>query len=495
MQIDAESVEWSRELSAFDHMMYRADADSSTRTSMTTIELLDSVPDWDRLTNDVERATRVALRLRQHVVAPVFPISSPRWVTDPDFDLDYHMRRVALPAPATMRELLDLTEKLHATPLDMRRPLWEMTLVEGLDLSDGKAAIIWKLSHALTDGIGGMVMERMMRHDERDPDLGPMPPIPIPEDISPLDLTRSAVRGLPASLVRSSVRHAAELVGHSRRILTRPDQAVERAARTVSSLAKMATGDSADPSPLLQRRGLNRRFDELSFPLAQIRGAAKAHGCSVNDAYIAGICGGLRLYHEAKGVPIESLPLAMPINIRPTTNDSEVSNQWAAATLAAPVGTVDPVERMKEIHQLVLTARSDSGIDPVGLFAPVISRMPQAVLDLVPDNAIGIDIQASNVPGHPHPRYLAGARLNRMIPIGPLPGAAAMITMLSTAGKCDLGINCDTAAVTDPDLLVDCLRRGFDEVFATADSDPVDAKQQPDEAVERAQETAEEGEQ
>ena len=177
--MDEPTIEWTRELSPFDHLMYRMDADSRSRTSLLTVDILDEVPNWERLCTDLERASRVALRLRQRVVAPIVPLTPAQWVVDPDFDLRYHVRRIALPAPGSERQLLDLAQTLHATPLDQGRPLWEATLVEGLDEAiGGKAALIWKMSHAVTDGVGGMALERMTRSEERDPDWGPMPPLP-----------------------------------------------------------------------------------------------------------------------------------------------------------------------------------------------------------------------------------------------------------------------------------------------------------------------------
>ncbi len=462
MDFDLSNIEWPDELSPFDHMMFRADSQASTRTSMTSVEIFDKAPEWERLRDEMERGTRVALRMRQKVVEPLTPVTQPRWVIDPSFDLDYHMRHIALPAPAGMRELLDLAETIHTSPLDMERPLWEMTLVEGLDLEEGTAAIIWKLSHAVTDGIGGMILELIFRHNEPDPVLGDMPPEPEPEHLTPAGLTRTALGRLPGALTRSTWR----MVERSVRAIRRPRETMDRASETAQSMARAMGGAGVDGSPVLEARSMHRRFEEHQVSLDDLKAAAKAHGCSLNDAYLAAVCGALRCYHEAKGATTTEIPLAMPMNVRSGSSGGDMSNQWSTALFAAPIGDADPAERMKRIQALVAEARESVGVDPVHLIAPLMSKIPDALLSLVPEDAVKIDVQASNVPGSPVPRYLAGSEVRRMIPFGPLPGAAMMVTLLSVQGICNIGVNYDTAAVDDAELFVDCLRRGFDEVLA-----------------------------
>jgi diacylglycerol O-acyltransferase / wax synthase len=460
--MDEEQIKWSTELSAFDYMMFRADSDARSRTSVGFIELLDRVPDWDRLRSEIDRASRVALRLRQRVVAPIVPLTAARWVIDPDFDLDFHLRRVRLPEPADRRALLDFAQRLHASPLDPTRPLWQLTLAEGLHDDVAACALVWNMSHAVTDGVGGMVLDRLTRTDTRDPDRGPMPPRPVPEEISPVDMTRDAARALPLRLTVGGVRRAGGAVGAVRRALRDPNRTVGEAVKLVDSLRKI-TGSNADPSPLLQRRGLGRRFEAYDLPLADLRAAGKAHGCSLNDAYVAAVCGALRRYHEALGTPVHTVAVAMPINIRPVDNAEGGGNQWAAATFAAPVGEPDPVRRMQDIRQLVLTARTDSAVNLGSIIAPVLAWLPQA---LTAGLGGGIDVQISNVPGSAVARYIGGAEVVGAVPIGPVPGVAMMVTMLSMNGRCYVGINYDTASITEHDLFTECLRAGFDEVVA-----------------------------
>src|SRR5258708_17035021 len=126
------------ELSAVDPLLHRGEANPRTRSGIMGIELLDVTPDWAGFLARFDHASRKVLRLRQKVVMPTLPTAAPRWVVDPDFNLDFHVRRVRVPAPGTLREVMDLAEVALQSPMDISRPLWTVTLVEGL--ADDKAA-------------------------------------------------------------------------------------------------------------------------------------------------------------------------------------------------------------------------------------------------------------------------------------------------------------------------------------------------------------------
>lgn len=144
------------ELSAVDQLLHRGEANPRTRSGIMGVELLDTTPDWERFRTRFDHASRKVVRLRQKVVMPTLPTAAPRWVVDPDFNLDYHVRRVRVPGPGTLRQVLDLAEVAMQSPMDITRPLWSATLVEGL--ADGRAATILHLSHAVSDAVGGVEM-------------------------------------------------------------------------------------------------------------------------------------------------------------------------------------------------------------------------------------------------------------------------------------------------------------------------------------------------
>ncbi|MBV8951576.1 MAG: wax ester/triacylglycerol synthase family O-acyltransferase [Actinobacteria bacterium] len=459
------TLAFSREMDPVDYLMLRGEHEPRGRSGMLSVSLLDVVPDFERLRLAYDRASRVVLRMRQRVVVPALPLASPQWIVDPDFDLSYHFRRVRLPEPGTMRQLLDFAAPIHAAPFDLARPLWEAYLVEGLDEEGAQAALVLKMNHAITDGVGGMEMANQFYDSARDFERGPLPPVPVPEDVTPTDLVREAVRRAPVVLIGGAIarsRRGAALAG---RALRRPAPAIRDLSKLLGSAQRVFGGPPTEPSPLLRRRGLGRHLDWLEFPLDRLRRAGKAAGGSVNDAYIAGICGGLRRYHEAYGLPIDALPLAMPVNTR-NDDDPAGGNRFAGAMIAAPVGEANPARRVARVRELVLTAVDEPAMNALSVIAPVFARVPAPMLSALGSMVSNVDVQASNIPGFPEAPYIAGAKIVKTVPFGPLPGVAIMIVMVSEGGMCYVGVNYDTAAVTDGDLFARCLKEGFDEVFA-----------------------------
>src|ERR1700756_634492 len=154
MPHDANGAAWGgpADMSAWEALMWRAEADPRTRSTGVLLEILDGEPDWDRLVAAHDRVSQQIPRLPERAVDPRGPLLPPAWSPDPHFDLGYHLQRVRLPEPGTMRQLLDLAQGILARPLDKARPPWEAVLVEGLQ--DGRAGYLLKVHHSLSDGIG-----------------------------------------------------------------------------------------------------------------------------------------------------------------------------------------------------------------------------------------------------------------------------------------------------------------------------------------------------
>ncbi|PQM47727.1 Putative diacylglycerol O-acyltransferase [Mycobacterium talmoniae] len=224
---------------------------------------------------------------------------------------------------------------------------------------------------------------------------------------------------------------------------------------------------AAEPSPLLRRRSLATRSIALDIPLSDLYRAAKSGGGSVNDAYLAGLSGALGRYHEALGVPIATLPMAVPVNLRAEA-DPAGGNRFTGVNVAAPVGVADPVERMKRIRAQMTQRREEPALDMIGSVAPVLSVLPTSVLEMVTGSVVASDVQASNVPFYPGDTYIAGAKVLRHYGLGPLPGVAMMVVLISRGGFCTITVRYDRAAVRDAALFTRCLTEGFDEVLALA---------------------------
>ncbi|MCV7424976.1 wax ester/triacylglycerol synthase family O-acyltransferase [Mycobacterium montefiorense] len=468
MADSVEGVGASDELGPVDYLLHRGEANPRTRSGIMALELLDTTPDWDRFRTRFENASRKVLRLRQKVVVPTLPTANPRWVVDPDFNLDFHVRRMRVSQPRTLREVFDLAELILQSPLDISRPLWTATLVEGLP--DGQAATLLHISHAVTDGVGGVEMFAEIYDLERDPPARPIPPLPIPQDLSPNDLMRQGLNRLPFAIVGSVAGAVAGAVSAAGRALLEP-------VSTVSGIVDYAVSGvrvvnrAADPSPVLRRRSLASRTEAIDIRLSDLHRAAKAGGGSINDACLAGLSGALRRYHQALGVPISTLPMAVPVSLRADA-DTAGGNRFTGVNLAAPLGTADPVSRMKKIRSQMTQRRDEPAMNIIGSMAPVLSVLPSAVLEGITGSVVGSDVQASNVPVYPGDTYIAGAKVLRQYGIGPLPGVAMMVVLISRGGWCTITVRYDRAAVQKEALFAQCLLEGFDEILALAGDPP-----------------------
>ncbi|WP_241473078.1 wax ester/triacylglycerol synthase family O-acyltransferase [Mycolicibacterium neoaurum] len=451
-----------QKLNGVDTLLHRGEANPRTRSGIMGVELLDTTPDWERFRAVFEQASRKVLRLRQKVVMPTLPTAAPRWVVDPDFNLDFHVRRVRAPEPGTLREVLDIAEIALQSPMDITRPLWSATLVEGL--ADGRSATILHLSHAVADGVGTVEMFAHIYNLERDVEIGQLAPLPIPQDLSSNDLMKLGLNRMPMKITNSVLG----LVGGALHAVT---DVVKDPAAAVSGFVDYALSTTrvsrpvADHSPLLRRRSLSSHSEAIDIVFADLHTAAKAVGGSINDAYLAGLCGALRRYHVAKGMPIDTLPMAVPVNLR-SDDDPAGGNRFAGINLAAPIGIADPERRIKAIRSQMTSKREERAIDMVGSIAPIASFLPDAVLESVAGSVVNSDVQASNVPVYPGDTFIAGAKVLRHYGLGPLPGVAMMAVLVSRGGYVTVTTRYDRAAMIDGELWRRSLVEGFDEVLA-----------------------------
>lgn len=441
-------------------MMWRAEADPRLRATGIFVDRLDRIPDWDRLVAAHEWAVRLVPRLRQRVREDVSTIGSPTWEIDAGFDLTYHLRRVRVPEPGSFDQVLAIAAATAMTPLDRARPLWEATLVEGL--SDGGAAYLLKLHHCLTDGQAGVQLFDLLHSATAEP-TADKPVSTTEAGRAPGRLHRSLGAVSATALATTT---AAGRLGSG--LLRRPVPTIASSVGFARSLARVTGPPPALPSPLMRDRGLARRFGVLDLSLTDLRAAGKAAGGSLNDAYLASLAGGLRIYHERHGLTPERLPIAFPVSLR--RDDHPMGgNRFAGARIAGPVGVRDPAQRIAQIRELVISAREEPALDFMGILAPVLARVPAFVLTRLSEAVTRtVDLQASNIPGLARPAFIAGARITHMYPFGPVPGSAVMVTLISHNGRCCIGVNVDSSAISDINTFVDSLQTGFDEVLALA---------------------------
>jgi diacylglycerol O-acyltransferase / wax synthase len=453
-----------QDLSAWEALMWRTGGDYRTRSTGVIIELLDTEPDWDRLVAAHDRFTQQVPRLRERVVEPVLPLVAPAWSPDPHFDLDYHLQRLRLPGEGSMAELHAVAAQFAARPIDPERPPWEAMLVLGI--TGGQAAYLFKPHHSLSDGIGLLQLLDLAHGHSREPSPTEDGPAPKPRrKESPEGLLINRLAGKVISTPGSAVREALHVAG---RLAGDPIGTTSEAVKFAASLRRVLTPPDASHSPALVGSGSGYRLETIDVPFDDLKAAGRAAGGSVNDAFLAGLLGGVRRYHEKLSLAVDFIPIAIPVSLR-TDADPMGANKFAGARFVAPVGEADPRARIAAIHQFIADARMEPALGFLDLLAPVLSRLPGVVLNRIAGEMTGLsDLQASNLGAISRMLYLAGARVTRIYPMGPRPGIPAMVAMVTYDGTCCIAVNFDPEAITDPAEFSACLREGFDEVTAFA---------------------------
>ena len=461
---DIENFEFIDRMSDSDALMWSIEKDPLLRSTIVTVSTFEGSLDHDRVRHQVDFMSRAIPRLRQRVRANPLSIAPPRWEFDPYFDLAYHLRFVTVSEGATLHDVLSMAEPIGMQGFDRARPLWEFTVVDGL--ADGTSAVIIKIHHSITDGVGGMKLQLALFNlspDDPTPELPDAPEIHVlsqPERVA--DAVSHESRRSAGMFADWAKRGLGGVLG----VLTDPVGALADAEELSGSVVRMIK-PASPMSPLITERSLSVRFDTLQFPLAQAKGAAKASGGRLNDAFIGGLALGLRRYHEAHARNVGALRMNMPINIRNQTIGNQAGNAFIPARVEVPLHPDDPAEIMKKVRTAVLSARDDPANDLMELLSNGLNRLPTSMTSSLFGAMLkGNDFTASNVPGAPIPIYLVGQRMLSQYAFGPNAGSAMNFTLVSYADECFIGANIDPVAVPDPDVLMLCVQKGFDEVLS-----------------------------
>jgi WS/DGAT/MGAT family acyltransferase len=391
-------------------------------------------------------------QFRQRLAAVPFNLHHPVWVEDPDFDLDYHVRRIAAPAPGSYRELAGIAGDIASRQLDRSRPLWELYVVEGLE--HGHIGVVAKMHHSTIDGVSGANM--MVHLFDMEPN--PAPPEP-PSDWEPEHMPSDA-----------------ELVGYAvRSRLKRPLQIasiVPKAAQSVVNVVReRRSSDTVNPpAPLTAPRtsfnGAITPHRKVAYGIASlndVKAIKNAFGTTVNDVVLAMVAGGLRRYLQRTGqLPDKSLIATVPISVRPPEGEDAGigANKVSAMFTSLATEVDDPVERLRTIAEGTKGAKEEHnavGADMLqsltefaaprlfGLAMRLYSNMKLADRGPVIHNLV-----ISNVPGPPFPLYFAGAKLVSLFPMGPvMEGAGLNITVISYMEDIDIGLMVCREAVPD----------------------------------------------
>jgi diacylglycerol O-acyltransferase / wax synthase len=452
-------------MSDSDALMWNVEKDPTLRSTVVTVLTFDRSPDWDGLVERVDRGSRLIPRLRQRVVTPTFRAGPPYWSADPNFDLSYHLRRVRAPEPGNFECVLELARNAAMAGFDRARPLWEYTVVDGLE--GGKSAFVIKVHHSMTDGVGGMKLLMMLFDLEREPDPpGPCDELESLPVFAPLGLVGRSLDHRRRRALGIARRGMGSVFEALRATVRDPQGAIRETMRVARSLAAFLAPATTPCSPMMGARSLARRLGTIDVPLDDLKRAAKAADGSLNDAFVASVVGGLERYHDLHGYAPSDLRMVMPINMR-GEGAALGGNHFTPARFLVPLQIADPAERIRVLGQLSRAVRDEPAVALTDTLAMVLNQLPTTVTTTFFGAMLkGSDFVTSNVPGSPFPLYVAGAELERLYPFGPLSGTAANLTLLSHCDTCCVGINTDAVAVPDHSDFVKSIEAGFGEVLA-----------------------------
>ena len=406
-------------------------------------------------------------RYRQRVRFVPLELGRPVWVDDPHFNLAYHVRRTALPAPGGDAELCRLMARLMSQRLDRERPLWETWVVEGL--AEDRWAIISKVHHCMVDGISGVDLLTVLLDVEHDVDLPePEPWTPAPEP-SALGKVCDAWCGLAGDLAEVTKRAPAAL---------RDWAGTMRAARHTGEGLVRFGRHLAGTAPLTieGRIGPHRVWAHATATIADIRTIRGAFGGTLNDTVLAAVAGGYRTLLSSRGEDADDaiVRTLVPVSRRSAESRGELDNQVSAMLLELPVHIADPLARLRSVREQMQELKgshmAEAGgiVTDMGNLAPpmlvgTVARLATRLLHRLPQRSV--NTVTTNVPGPQFPLFCLGRQMIDYYPFVPIMhGVRIGTAILSYNGKLAFGVTGDFDTAPDVHVLATAIARGIDEL-------------------------------
>ncbi|TMS50107.1 wax ester/triacylglycerol synthase family O-acyltransferase [Mycobacterium sp. DBP42] len=427
-----------------------------------------------------------------------FSLDYPYWVDDGSFDIEYHVRELALPTPGDERQLAEQVARIIGRQLDRARPLWEVYVIHGLE--DGGVAVLTKMHHAAVDGVSGAEVMSILLDDTTGREREAAPTIvaeKYPSEVEMLGRGLVGLAGQPLRVLRAgptalphlddvpTIRHLPGV-----KAIARSSRLVKRAVKAGSPVAALRGSDVTAPRTRFQARvSPHRRVAFGSMPLAEVKAIKNALGCTVNDVVLAICASGLRSWLDKQGeLPAEPLASFIPMSVRTPEQQGTFGNRVSVMLTQLPTDEPDPVERVRRINEAMNAAKERQRALPASLLQDANHFIPPALFAQAarslsrlagvrglnqPANAM-----ISNVPGPSTPLYLGGARQRAQFPVsGVLDGIGINITVMSYQDSLEFGIVVDRELVDDPWPILAALGDGLAELRnATEDTSPKKAK-------------------
>jgi diacylglycerol O-acyltransferase / wax synthase len=425
-------------------------------------------PGYEEMLDHIRTRLHLVPRYRQRLAQPPLETGRPLWVDDPTFNLEYHVRQTALPAPGTEDQLMRLVARIMSQQLDRSKPLWEMWIIEGLE--EGGFALITKTHHALIDGISGVDLATVMF------DLSPVPPeIPHsdePWQPQPEPTGAELVAGGAAGLAKV----AAGAVAAGLTLVRNPGatwRAVSEAAEGLGEVA-WAGLNPAPATPLNVDIGPHRRYRVVRNRLEDFKEVKNAFGGTVNDVVLTAVTGALRDWLHSRGVRTEGLELRalVPVSTRTPGESGELGNRITVMRGPLPVYIDDPVARLRAVKAAMDGLKESKQAVGAEVLTGVQSFAPPTVLAQASRLNFStrlFNLIVTNVPGPQFPLYVRGREMHDVFPIAFLPkGHALAIAIMSYNGQMNFGLLGDYDALPDLDRIGDGIEASLAELLALA---------------------------
>ncbi len=416
----------------------------------------------------------------------------PYWIDDPDFDLEYHVRELAIPPPATDEKLADQVARIFSRPLDRSRPLWEAYLIHGL--ADGHVALLTKIHHAAIDGLSGAEIMGVLL--DLSPEGRPAPEASeTPADREPgeLEMLGRGLLGAPRYVQRvvSALPSTVPNLEHAPILGDIPGAAT--VGRVTSRMVRTLRPRE---SRVLQRSNLvpprttfngrvsaHRRFAFGHLPLDDVKAIKNHYGVTVNDVIVSICAGAVRRWLIAhRELPDRPLVAQVPVSVRSEAQRGSFGNRIGMMSVPFMTNEADPVERLQRTHEALKDAKERHRALPAQLLQDAAQFIPPAVFSRASRVSFSLaatrrpiwNLVVSNVPGPQIPLYLAGARVLTHYPVSVITdGMGLNITVMSYCGRLDFGIVADREQMRDVWDLIGWLGEALDELRPVQAAAPV----------------------
>jgi WS/DGAT/MGAT family acyltransferase len=420
-------------------------------------------PEFTDYLDHVRGRLHLVPRYRQKLATPPLETGRPLWVDDPSFNIEYHVRHAALPAPGTEDQMFQLAARISSQQLDRNKPLWESWLVEGLE--GDRFALIFKTHHSLVDGVSGVDLATVLLDLEQEPettattDLEPWKPKPEP---TPAELILAGARGV--------VTTTAEIIARALAAATRPSSTfnvVRDAAEGIGEIL-WAGLNPAPETPLNVEIGPHRRFRVVRQELADYKEVKNELGGTVNDVVLTIVSGALARWLHSRGIRTEGLEMRalVPVSVRTQDQRHTLGNQLTALRGPLPVYIADPVARLQFIRKAMDGIKESKQAVGAATLAAVNNLAPPTILAQASRLNFStrlFNLLVTNIPGPQFPLYVLGRKLDDLFPIAFLPSRHALaIAIMSYDGGLDFGLLGDYDALPD----IDVIRDGIEETLA-----------------------------